>query len=464
MSTPTTPAVARPRADADLPERFARSAAARQGVVRRTEDVHGRLEERRRAHDFRVERIPFAELDGWSFDPESGNLGHRSGKFFTVEGLRVTASTDGRGRQWHQPVIRQPEVGILGILVKEFDGVPHFLMQAKMEPGNRNLLQLSPTVQATRSNYTKAHRGAGVRYIEYFTDPGRGRVLADVLQSEHGSWFLRKSNRNMLVEAVGDVPEHEDFLWLTLGQIGELLRLDNVVNMDARTVLACAPFPDPDGLALHPDTELRSWFTAERARHDVSAERVPLADLPGWKRSGHSIDHEEGRYFGVVAVAVQAGSREVSGWTQPLFEPTGTGVTAFLTRRIGGVPHLLVHARVEGGFAETVELGPTVQYTPSNYAHLPREERPPFLDLVLGADPARIRYEALHSEEGGRFLNAESRYLFLDVDEDQAPLDAPPGYRWATPGQLTGLLRHNHYLNVQARTLLSCLTTGAVHL
>jgi oxidase EvaA len=376
----------------------------------------------------------------------------------------VTTSTDGRVQRWHQPVIRQPEVGILGILVKEFDGVPHFLMQAKMEPGNRNLLQLSPTVQATRSNYTKAHRGAGVRYIEYFTDPGRGRVLADVLQSEHGSWFLRKSNRNMLVEAVGDVPEHEDFRWLTLGQIGELLRLDNVVNMDARTVLACAPFPDPDGLALHPDAELRSWFTAERARHDVSAEGVPLADLPGWKRTGHSIDHEEGRYFGVVAVAVQAGSREVSGWTQPLFEPTGTGVTAFLTRRIGGVPHLLVHARVEGGFAETVELGPTVQYTPSNYAHLPPEERPPFLDLVLGADPARIRYEALHSEEGGRFLNAESRYLFLDVDEDRAPLDAPPGYRWATPGQLTGLLRHNHYLNVQARTLLSCLTTGAVHL
>ncbi|MFF7081367.1 NDP-hexose 2,3-dehydratase family protein [Streptomyces lavendulae] len=465
MSAPATlRPVPGPRFDADAAERFARSAAVRQGVVRHTDEVHGWLEERRRAHRFRVERIPFAGLDGWSFDPGSGNLGHRSGKFFTVEGLRVTTSTDGRDRQWHQPIIRQPEVGILGILVKEFDGVPHFLMQAKMEPGNRNLLQLSPTVQATRSNYTKAHRGADVRYVEYFTDPRRGRVLADVLQSEHGSWFLRKSNRNMLVEAVGEVPEHEDFRWLTLGQIGELLHRDNLVNMDARTVLACAPHADPDGLALHRDTELRSWFTAERSRHDVAADRVPLADLPGWKRTEHSIDHEEGRWFGVVAVAVQAGSREVSGWTQPLFEPVGTGVTAFLTRRIGGVAHLLVHARVEAGFAETVELGPTVQYTPANYAHLPDAERPPFLDLVLGADPARIRYEALHSEEGGRFLNAESRYLFLDVDEDQAPLQAPPGYLWATPGQLTALLRHNHYLNVQARTLLSCLTTGAVRL
>ncbi|MFD9457901.1 NDP-hexose 2,3-dehydratase family protein [Streptomyces sp. NPDC059985] len=467
-TVPTAASAASPalvaRVDEGLPLRLSRSTGAARGAAAHTADVHAWLEERRRAHRFRVDRIAFADLDGWSFDPDTGNLGHRSGKFFTVEGLRVTTGSDGRERTWHQPIIRQPEVGILGILVKEFDGVPHFLMQAKMEPGNRNLLQLSPTVQATRSNYTKAHKGADVRYIEYFTQPGRGRVLADVLQSEHGSWFYRKSNRNMLVEAVGDVPEHDDFRWLTLGEIGELLRQDNLVNMDARTVLACAPLQDTEAVALHSDTELLSWFTAERSRHDVSAERVPLAGIPGWKRGEDSIDHEEGRYFSVVAVGVQAGSREVSGWTQPLFEPTGVGVTAFLTRRIGGVPHLLVHARVEGGFADTVELGPTVQYTPPNYAHLPREERPPFLDLVLGADPARIRYEALHSEEGGRFLNAESRYLFLDTDEDQAPLQAPPGYLWATPAQLTGLLRHNHYLNVQARTLLSCLTSGAVTL
>ncbi|AZM94082.1 MULTISPECIES: NDP-hexose 2,3-dehydratase family protein [Streptomyces] len=454
----------RPRSDADLPQRLARSAATPAAATGDTPDVHAWLEERRRAHRFQVDRIPFAELDGWSFDPDTGNLGHRSGKFFTVEGLRVTSSTDGVEQHWHQPIIRQPEVGILGILVKEFDGVLHFLMQAKMEPGNRNLLQLSPTVQATRSNYTKAHKGADVRYIEYFTQPGRARVLADVLQSEHGSWFYRKSNRNMLVEAVGEVPEHDDFRWLTLGQIGELLRQDNVINMDARTVLACAPFADPEELSHHSDTELLSWFTGERTRHDVSAERVPLAGIPGWKRGERTIEHEEGRYFDVVAVGVQAGSREVASWSQPLFEPRGTGVTAFLTRSIGGVPHLLVHARVEGGFADTVELGPTVQYTPPNYAHLPSAKRPPFLDLVLGADPARIRYEALHSEEGGRFLNAESRYLFLDTDEEQAPLDAPPGYLWATPGQLATLLRHNHYVNVQARTLLSCLTSGAVRL
>jgi oxidase EvaA len=462
MSVPAPVRPLKPREDIGLPARVARSAAATTGALLPTDEFADWLEQRRRAHRFEVDRIPFTELDGWFFQEGTGNLVHRSGRFFSVEGLHVTIN-GGAVRDWHQPVINQPEVGILGILVKEFDGVLHFLMQAKMEPGNPNLLQLSPTVQATRSNYTKVHKGADVKYIDYFTDERRGRVLVDALQSEHGSWFLHKSNRNMIVEAVGEVEPHDDFCWLTLGQIGELLHRDNVVNMDSRTVLSCAPFPDESGGALHSDTELLSWFTAERSRHDLHARRVPLAGLPGWRRDGKTISHTEGRYFDVVAVRVQAGSREVTGWTQPLFEPVGLGVTAFLTRNIGGVPHVLAHARVEGGFLDTVELGPTVQYTPGNYAHLAEAGRPPFLDLVLGADPARIRYEAVHAEEGGRFLNAVSRYLIVEADEHEVPLDPPPGYRWVTPAQLTTLVRHGHYVNVQGRTLLACLNAMRTH-
>ena len=132
------------------------------------------LAARARAHQHRVDRIPLAELDGWSTQRGTGNLVHRSGKFFTVTGLDVSVRTA-------QPIMVQPEIGILGILAKEFDGVLHFLMQAKMEPGNTNLLQFSPTVQATRSNYTGVHHGAAVPYLEYFTQPGRGQVITDEL-------------------------------------------------------------------------------------------------------------------------------------------------------------------------------------------------------------------------------------------------------------------------------------------
>jgi oxidase EvaA len=331
-----------------------------------------------------------------------------------------------------------------------------------MEPGNPNLLQLSPTVQATRSNYTRAHHGGRVPYVEYFTRPEPGRVIADVLQSEHGAWFYRKSNRNMIVETAGDVPPADDFCWLTLGQIGELLHEDNLVNMDARTVLSCVPYADGTPGALLSDAELLSWFTGERARHDVHACRVPLDAVVGWKRGRDAVEHEEGRYFSVVAVSVRAGSREVTRWTQPMIEPVDRGVAAFLTRSVDGVPHVLVHARAEGGFLDTVELAPTVQCTPRNYAHVPAGRRPPFLDDVLAAGPDRVRYRAVHSEEGGRFLNAESDHLIVEADERTLPAVLPPGYTWATPAQLTALTRHGHYLNVQARTLLACLHASAV--
>ncbi|NBM14384.1 NDP-hexose 2,3-dehydratase family protein [Streptomyces sp. GC420] len=453
----SAPARLVPRSRAGISGRLALSAATARGAHTTTSGIPGWLDRHRRSGGTAVRRIPFAGLDRWSFAPDTGDLRHSSGRFFSVEGLHVVRPEG----EWQQPIIVQPEIGILGILAKEFDGVLHFLMQAKMEPGNPNLVQLSPTVQATRSNYTKAHGGAGVKYLEHFLEPDRDRVLTDVLQSEHGAWFYHKRNRNMIVEVDGDVPADDAFRWLTLGQIMELLRLDNVVNMDARTVLASAPVAPVALRALSSDSGLLAWFTGERARHDVSARRMPLREVAGWQADEHSVSRADGRFFRVVAVSVEGAGREVAGWTQPIIEPVAPGIVGFAHRVFDGVPHVLVHARVEGGFLDTVELAPTVQCVPANYARLPAEHRPPFLDLMLNASPDRIRYAAVHSEEGGRFLNAESRYLIVDTDETTTPTQPPPGFHWVTPGQLNWLAGHSRYVNVQARTLLAVLTIDA---
>lgn len=432
--------------------------------------------ERSRSNRFDVTPVPFGELGDWRFDPETGNLGHSSGKFFTIEGLHVRSDT-GPVREWSQPIINQAEIGILGILVKEFDGVPHCLMQAKMEPGNVNTLQLSPTVQATRSNYTRVHQGGRTRYLEYFAaGERRGRVLVDVLQSEQGSWFYRKRNRNMVVQVTGDVPEHEDFRWLPLREVLDLLHVDNLVNMDARTVLSCMPYAppgggsgsrhapegfraalaaslDPGAGALHDLPSTLSWFTEERTRHEVATRLIPAREVVGWKRDAHEIAHEDGKHFRVLGVEVEATSREVASWRQPLLAPVARGLIAFLAKRIDGVAHVLAHARVEPGFVDTVELGPTLQLIRENYAGLPQ---PRYLDEVLGADRSRVRFDAFLSEEGGRFLDAQNRYMVIEV-EDDFPLACPPEYRWVTLGQFGELLRHGHYLSVQARTLVACL-------
>ena len=69
----------------------------------------------------------------------------------------------------------------------------YFLVQLKVEPGNINYIQLSPTIQATRSNFLAAHGGKSVPFLEYFRYGNKGeksKILVDQLQSEQGSRFL----------------------------------------------------------------------------------------------------------------------------------------------------------------------------------------------------------------------------------------------------------------------------------
>jgi oxidase EvaA len=485
MIVPSVTATASPDSAAARPARLARSAAAREGLSR-TPDFLDWFAARGRAESVIVTRIDFDELVGWGFRPEDGNLVHASGKFFSVEGLEVRTSF-GPVAQWSQPIINQPETGVLGILAKEFDGVPHFLMQAKMEPGNCNVLQLSPSVQATRSNYTAVHRGRAVPYLDRFVDAPPHTVLADVLQSEQGSWFYRKRNRNMVVEVTDDIEVLDGFHWLTLGQLHQLFAFDDLVNMNSRTVLSCLPFSEAgpagaaesagatdgfgaalarsigrDAAARHTTGEIISWVSDLRSRREVEATPIPLNAVRGWDRRPDGIEHASGQFFDIRAVAVTGGNREIDSWTQPMIAPHGLGVVAFLAARIGGVLHVLVNARVEPGYLDYVELAPTVQCTPESYDHLPAGARPPFVDDVVNAAPDQIRFDTILSEEGGRFFNARNRYLVVEVEVDcvRAVLgteEGPSRYRWMTVEQLVGLMRHSHYVNVQARSLIACL-------
>jgi oxidase EvaA len=250
---------------------------------------------------------------------------------------------------------------------------------------------------------------------------------------------------------------------------------DNIVNMDTRTVLSCIPFtaPAPEarsrdpwraalGRSLEPDADrletgaLLSWFTEARTRYSLHAERVPLRGIPGWYTTETEIAHEDDRYFRVIAAAVRASNREVAQWTQPLIEPLEDGLAALLVTRIDGAVHALMHIRVEPGYRDVVEMGPTLQCAIGNYRGLPAECQPQYLDLVLNAPAEQIRYDALLSEEGGRFYHAQNRYRVIEVDDPRA-LEAGPDFRWVRLGVLIELLRHSNYLNIQARSLVASL-------
>ena len=182
-----------------------------------------------------INRISFDELKLWSF--VNGELEHKTGKFFKIQGLNVKTNY-GEIHDWDQPIINQDEVGYLGFIMKKVDGILKFLVQAKVEPGNINNVQLSPTIQATKSNYSQVHEGRVPYYLEYFQNVKKKNILVDQLHSEQGSRFLMKRNRNIIIYVEENIKLFDDFKWISLGQLNKLLQLDNIVNMDARTVMS----------------------------------------------------------------------------------------------------------------------------------------------------------------------------------------------------------------------------------
>jgi oxidase EvaA len=385
---------------------------------------------------------------------------------------------------WQQPIVNQPEIGFLGIVAKEIDGILHFLMQAKIEPGNVNNVQISPTLQATKSNYTQVHKGHKPLYLEYFLERRKHRVLLDQLQSEQGARFLRKRNRNMIIQVEEDLPVYDNFLWLTLGQLKELIGQSNLVNMDTRTVVSGIPYgsyptsvvnfynnieisgrqdyeqgmliSSLDGeRSLYAIDDIITWFTQLKTMYEMVVKPVSLFDLKDWVIEEDQIRHKENRFFKVIAAYVEISNREVTTWSQPLIEPAQNGLCAFIVKRINGVYHFLVQAKLECGNFDILEMAPTVQCLTGNY----RETKKgilPFLDYVLNVKPEQIKYDTFQSEEGGRFYREENRNMIIEADDD-FPMEVPENYTWMTLNQMSFFLKFNNYLNIQARSLISAV-------
>ena len=209
-------------------------------------DVEDWFIRERNACTMRVTEIPLKEVEGWEIDARTGNVRHASGEFFTVHGIRVeqTATREVGAGGWSQPIVTQVgyDGGLLGMLRQRFEGIPHYLIEAKAEPGNPDKLQMSPTLQATFSNLRRAHRGWKPAFAELFEEPERhdATVLYRVWLSEDGGRLYLKRNLGMLVELPEgrEIPLPSGFIWMSMFQIKMCLQRDTWVNPHVRGIIA----------------------------------------------------------------------------------------------------------------------------------------------------------------------------------------------------------------------------------
>jgi len=436
--------------------------------------VHAWIAARRRESKLVRHQVPFSASHEWLLD--EGYLRHRTSRFFTIAGLQARSMCRSFP-EINQPIILQPEVGLLGFLLHRTPNGLRILAQAKTEPGNVYGTQIAPSAQATRSNYEMVHGGSQTPYLDCFLAPTVSGLISDVLQSEQGTRFFRKYNRNISIVVDENVEPLDDrWRWLEARTLLSALHEHFLINTDARSSLVCSDWsvlstPDePFSRHRHHDAfqqALReSWLAGDdeaalgtsaivshlgdtRRSTRGTVQIVPLEQLDGWFRDEGGVISTTRTAFSVRQFSVETADREVPRWDQPLIVSHGTGHAYLLCQRRNGILHFLLRPSVEVGFQEFAQYGPTLQAEQEM-------DRDPFDTWKQVVAEGILRARCLQSDEGGRFCDSVVDYRVIELP-DTMPFSEPPSIVGVTLSQLHTLLRSPGLLTNELRTCISLL-------
>ena len=421
-----------------------------------------------KASDMQVKRIPFAESRQWRWDKD-GFISHYTKRFFRVVGVRYYDVPDAKFQT--QPLIDQPEIGLLSFLVCRENQEWWILAQAKAEPGNVNVVQIAPTVQATKSNYEVAHGGGATPYLSQAQSSTH--ALCCQFQSEQNSRFLAKRNQNSVILMKEKIPAVDSrYRWIRLRQLLTMLREDHTINTDARSVLVCWLFTHPYALeecighhqsflqlllfslkstiAMHKQSELYGWLDALNSKWQSKTVAIPLQALGHPWECGHAaITSTNNPAMAIHHIEVRCATREVTHWDQPISASQTSTRIVLLIGLLKGTLHLLLQARLEAGNRSGFELTTTVQ----DDLHANDNVDMQYLRL---AESGTTMLRFCNSEEGGRFDRCVSEYKIVRLDHVNESQEGV-FYRWVSLSQFSEMLASQKFITNELRSAVSAL-------
>lgn len=426
----------------------------------------------------RVTTINPADSNEWIYDTQS--IRHSTGGFFSIVGLRHWSVSNQEFLV--QPIIDQPEIGVLSFAVRGKSDAREILVQTKCEPGNVGAVHIAPTCQATQSNLNRLHGGIqppGALLIK------SGLVISSGVHSEQGTRFWNKQNQNMVVSVASDIRISIDDLahlhWIPTHVFRQALGLDFLVNTDARSVVVTSDWESVFGADLflaptsnNPMGELlaRAWESQsieqaqcqtekvfswlESLRHQQQAwvsQPVPLSEVPELQTGKHGLLWSAtNSSFDIRHVSVFISGRERETWDQPLIDSRNMGEVTLLMFEQHGTIQFVFRAQAEPGLKNLIELNPSVSRSPGDRATL---EDTAFLNLAkVGSVFKTIK----QSDEGGRFWRDVTRYSIVLI---QNPGDLPESTVCLSLREIAALAPKSVFTN-EARSVISLLLSQPV--
>jgi oxidase EvaA len=377
-----------------------------------------------------------------------------SGRFFGIVGLTWREGPVQR----RQPFIEQREVGTLGFIGRRREHGIELLVQAKSEPGNVGVVQLAPTCQATASNRDRVHGGHTPPYSDYFSDLS-AKIISESLQSEEGTRFFGKLNRNILVLDDHVEVEDDQHRWMPFKLFSQLLIEDFMVNTDARSILCTTnwvrlagrlPFQRDDDFSREINASFRAPIRANSLERTAAVlkglrtraptvEKCALEKMQAWRFDTSNPITMKNGHLSIRHIRVHAETREVTDWDQPIFDNDFEQEIDLDCGRAKGTLQFGFRPCWEPGLHAGAELAPTR-----------------IGSLAAATASGAIRLSVRQSNEGGRFFRDIANYRILDIGEAQ-PED---GIVWLTLAETHALLPRGFFTN-EARSALSLLLSLA---
>jgi oxidase EvaA len=414
------------------------------------------LKKQKKNHKLKIKVIKLKDIDKWKID--NSKIYHKTKNFFKIVGIKVL--TNFNKKNWDQPMIVQNEVGILGIIKNTKTN--KYLLQSKVEPGNINKLQLAPTVQATKSNYSRVHGGKKVPYINYFL---KSKKTIPSLQSEQGFRYLNKFNSNILLKTSKFIEIKPEFYWFNKNEIKELIKIRNIINMDTLSVFSSFMTKVKKDYPINSIRKIYDWVKINNKKYFMKTKIVDLIKLKDWTYNSTKVEHKKKKHFSIIGINASTNKREIKNWSQPIIKGKEMAFAGFIKTKFNNIEHYLCRYTLKpglksGGISCTVNTSDINNYSKN---HTLNSNEKYFIKKYFFSQYSKknIIYDNILSDEGGRFYQCQIRYMISKLLYPDS-IKIPNNYIWISHNQIVDMIR-DQKLDIEARLLFACANLDYIY-
>ena len=404
--------------------------------------IIGWLKKQKKINKLRIKKKDINDLKDWIFSENS--IYHKTNNFFSIKAFLLRQ----KSKNVFQPLIVQKEEGILGIIKRKKQGKDYYLLQSKIEPGNINGIQISPTVQATKSNYLRKHGGQKTNFLNFFLKSKKNlKIISKKKLSEQGSRFLNKKNWNILLE-VNKISKQtqKNYYWFTKKDIKNLITKKNMINMDTISVLSSIIKKNSIDKKINSSKYLNTKLKKFNKKLNFKRYQINFKNLRGWKINKNSIYDVNKKIFSIFFIDVVASLREVKKWEQPILSDHSSSLNGFIVSKINNTMHYLLKIIIESGFDKSKYTSTIFE---KNFSLNSRKN----IKFLSFFNKKNCSMDIINSDEGGRFLKNQTRNMICEIKEHNK-INLYDNFVWASHNQVIELINQNK-MTIEARNLFA---------